>query len=219
MRDFLARETFDTAQHNGFAAARRQIFEGGVKAAQRIARYHGAIRAGDIGGGADGIEIRHGIDRHHTLAVDAIDQKIARGCEDERFGAFGNFGFACGQHLGIDLLTDIFQVGLVAPVLVQEMHQHRLQRQNFTYKPFLRFGRSHGCIRTRWFLACPFNFGCLVHPRPVARLFGVECATTPIGQGRAPEVLVRRERFFQGATLLLRKQKGGGLLRRLRASC
>ena len=48
----------------------------------------------------------------------------------------------------VDILPQVGDVASVAPVVLQELHQRRLQRQDLADKPGFQFGRVHGRART-----------------------------------------------------------------------
>ncbi len=119
-----------------------------MQAAQFIARDHGAIGPRRIHRHAQRIDIGHRLDRHDMFAAHAIDQDVARGAEDEGLGVFRPLGARRLADPHIDLLPEIGDIGLVAPIVLQELHERRLQRQDFMREPFPQFGRVHDRAQT-----------------------------------------------------------------------
>ena len=78
----------------------------------------------------------------------AIDQQIAGGAEHERFGVFGYLRVSRLADALVNVLPEIGDIGLVAPIVLEERCQGGFQRQYLMDEPCLDFGRSHACIRT-----------------------------------------------------------------------
>ncbi len=106
------------------AATRRQTIERRLQTAQHIARNRIAFRSRRFDDGADFIEIGNGFDRHDLFALDAIDKKIMRRAQQKRLGLRGKFFLGRFVHAHVNLLPEVFDLGSVAPVQSQEMHQH-----------------------------------------------------------------------------------------------
>jgi len=51
-------------------------------------------------------------------------------------------------HAHIDILQHVLDIAAVAPIVMQELNQHGLQRQDLAHEPGLDFGRTHGFTLT-----------------------------------------------------------------------
>ena len=97
------------------------------------------------------IDVRGCLDGNDALVLCPVDQKIARGREDELPGILRNFGQRSFINAHIDILPEIGKVARIAPIAFQKLHQQLLKRQDFSIEPFVRrrHGRSSGGARKR----------------------------------------------------------------------
>src|SRR6185312_8713032 len=84
--NFAAIQSFDTAEDNGLAAARRQPVYRRLKTAEFLMRDGRTIGRWLVGADLQRFEIGHRLDGHHLLLAETVDQKVARGRKNERLG-------------------------------------------------------------------------------------------------------------------------------------
>src|SRR6185437_8986109 len=121
----------------------RKTVESSLQAAQLVARDRTAFRTRRIDCGAERIEIGNSLDGDDLLASHAPDQKMASSSKDKSFSGFRQLLVGRLIDLDVDVLPEICDVALVAPVMLQVLHQSRLQGQHFALEPGIDFGRSY----------------------------------------------------------------------------
>ncbi len=141
---------------------------------QFISRYRRLLGPRRIGGDFECFEIGGRLDRYDLALAHAVDEKVSRGGENILLGAFGKAFAGCLIDTGIDFLPEVRHVAGVAPILLQELHQHRLQRQHFGTKPCVRFGRAHARARRARACALTVDVRPIDHPRLFPSVRGSE---------------------------------------------
>jgi hypothetical protein len=141
--DFGERKTLNFPHHHDLPPARRQAFEGCLQLAQILSRDGRAFGAGLVDTDAQRFEIGDGFDGDNLRASHAVGEHVARDDEGERPRGGGNFLEGCFVDGDIDVLTQIADVGFVAPSPAQEFPKGRFQRQNLADKPVV-YARGHG---------------------------------------------------------------------------
>jgi hypothetical protein len=111
-----------------------------------------------------------------------------RGRENELPCAFRNLGARGFEHAHIDFLPQIDDVALVAPIVLQILHQYRFQRYDFAHKPRPQFRRAHARAKIARWRSVTIHFRRLCHSSP-ASAFEARLATTSIQTSQQPKGL------------------------------
>ena len=141
--DFLAGQSFDTRQFDGFALAGRQLVEGIAQPKQFLTGRNSAIRGEELGFDRDTFEIGGGIDGNDAGLPGKIDEVIACGSEQKIFGGLRRFKARRAINADVNLMTDVLQLAPLQPIPAKVLHQQRLQGQDLAHKPSVHLGDGH----------------------------------------------------------------------------
>src|SRR6185437_7203815 len=89
--------------------------------------------------------------------------------------------------LDVDILQDVLDIGPVPPIVLQVLHQRRLQGQNLADKPLLNSGCGHHRSEVA-LCAVTIGFPVVDHPASVPTFAGWLLDSTAIGTDGAREM-------------------------------
>ncbi len=88
-----------------------------------------------VSGQSERFHIRHDFDGHDVLPAHAIDDHVARGCEDKiLLGIFRRFGFRRFIDPHIEIAQQIGNLIGITSVMMQELNQRGFQWQHLAHK-------------------------------------------------------------------------------------
>ncbi|MNE52153.1 hypothetical protein D3C80_1468120 [compost metagenome] len=134
-RDFLRGQAFDASQSHDLAAARGQEFHARLHPSQLFARAQLPVEVGRCRLGEGGFQIGDEVEGDDLGALGGVDQVVARRGEQEGAGVVGQLGASGRVDFGVDVLSQVRHVALIAPVAANEPGQSRLERENFSKEP------------------------------------------------------------------------------------